>query len=369
MKTFSIAALTAAACLIFAACSDKRPNLWGHVALDGDTMLVQYSYFTDEQIRSDTVVLADDGHFEIRLPDTAAMTVTVSTLAEWSDFAEVLFLPGDRMYMEGTLADLKVSGTELYDSLNRTGLLDMEKGIAAIEREFYGVAPSSGNFAKRDSLARLYNTSYLGFIDSLRNFIKMNPDNIACAYAFTLLSPVQRIEDYGSIGEGLKSSPAAPIIEYFHDAARKDFARKEAWGNLQPGAAAPDFRLKNLEGEYMTLGSFKGKYVLLDFWGSWCGWCIKGIPDMKEYYGKYKDCIEFVGIDCRDTQEEWREAVERHGLPWTNLYNGEDEQIVMAYGIQGYPTKIIIDPEGRVVQAFLGESPELYDKLDEIFGK
>lgn len=88
---------------------------------------------------------------------------------------------------------------------------------------------------------------------------------------------------------------------------------------------------------------------------------------MKAYYEKYKDKIEFVGIDCRDTEEEWREGVKKHELTWVNLYNGEDVGIVMAYGVQGYPTKIIIDPEGKVVQAFMGESRELYDKLDEMF--
>ena len=118
---------------------------------------------------------------------------------------------------------------------------------------------------------------------------------------------------------------------------------------------------------HLILASFKGKYVLLDFWGTWCGWCIKGIPDMKEYYAKYKDRIEFVGIDCRDTEEKWKEGVAKHELPWTNLYNGDGQEIVIAYGVQGYPTKIIIDPEGKIVEAFLGEDPALYKKLDELF--
>ena len=95
--------------------------------------------------------------------------------------------------------------------------------------------------------------------------------------------------------------------------------------------------------------------------------CIKGIPDMKEYYAKYNDRIEFVGIDCRDTEEKWKEGVAKHELPWTNLYNGDGQEIVIAYGVQGYPTKIIIDPEGKIVEAFLGEDPALYKKLDELF--
>lgn len=143
--------------------------------------------------------------------------------------------------------------------------------------------------------------------------------------------------------------------------------KKHNWEKVVPGYQVPDFRLKNLDGEYMTLESFKGKYVLLDFWGTWCRWCIKGIPEMKEYYAKYRDRIEFVGIDCRDTEEAWREGVKKHELPWVNLYNGHDQEIVIEYGIQGYPTKIIVGPDGKVVEAFLSEDPAMYEKLDEMF--
>lgn len=369
LSRISIFAVLTLASVSFAACSGNKANLSGHIIMDVDTILVGYAYFTnDENYVTDTVVLAEDGYFEICLPDTAVMAVTIfSTTAEWSDFAEVMIFPGDRVTVEGSIADLKVSGTKLYDSLNDSGLLDMEKRLGAIEKELLSVAYSGDDNAKRDSLARLYNASFSEFIAACRDFIKENPDNIACAYAFTVLNSDQCVEDYELVGENVKGSPAGQVIEYYYNLAKEDLATEEAWNRLEPGVPAPDFRLKNLDGEYMTLDSFKGKYVLLDFWGTWCGWCIKGIPDMKAYYEKYKDKIEFVGIDCRDTEEEWREGVKKHELPWVNLYNGEDTGIVMAYGVQGYPTKIIIDPEGKVVQAFMGESPELYDKLDEMF--
>lgn len=73
---------------------------------------------------------------------------------------------------------------------------------------------------------------------------------------------------------------------------------------------APDFTLKDIQGNDFSLSSAKGKYVILDFWGSWCGWCIKGLPDMKKAYRKYKHKVVFVGIDCNDTEENgnrrWR---------------------------------------------------------------
>ena len=69
------------------------------------------------------------------------------------------------------------------------------------------------------------------------------------------------------------------------------------------GELAPDFELPNLQGSTTKLSSLRGKYVVLDFWGSWCVWCIRGIPKMKEAYTKYKDKMEILGVDCRDTEE------------------------------------------------------------------
>ncbi|MBO8455442.1 MAG: TlpA family protein disulfide reductase [Bacteroidetes bacterium] len=143
--------------------------------------------------------------------------------------------------------------------------------------------------------------------------------------------------------------------------------KEQNWKKMTAGYAVPDFKLKDLQGKEVSLADLKGKYALLDFWGTWCRYCVMGLPQMKEYYAKYSDRIEFVGIDCRETEEAWRAGVEKYGLTWTNLYNGYDQSLIVGYGIQGYPSKIIIDSEGKVVEAFLGEDPALYTKLDEMF--
>ena len=100
--------------------------------------------------------------------------------------------------------------------------------------------------------------------------------------------------------------------------------------SIAEGQMAPDFTLKDLQGNDLALSSLRGKYVVLDFWGSWCGWCIKGIPDMKKYYDKYKDRMEI-------------------------------------YGVPGYPTKIVVDPQGKIAKIVVGEDPAFYTYLDELF--
>ncbi|RKD91149.1 TlpA family protein disulfide reductase [Mangrovibacterium diazotrophicum] len=129
---------------------------------------------------------------------------------------------------------------------------------------------------------------------------------------------------------------------------------------------APSFSLPDTTGKIHSLSDYKGKYVVLDFWGTWCGSCVGGFPKLKEYYSKYKDRVEFIGIDCQDHEELWKNAVVKYELNWTNLF-AANKVITENYGITNYPTKFIIDREGNIVLKSSGEDQEFYDMLDELF--
>ena len=132
---------------------------------------------------------------------------------------------------------------------------------------------------------------------------------------------------------------------------------------------APDFTLNDINGKPLKLKSMQGKYVVLDFWGSWCVWCIRGIPKMKEYYQKYEGKFEILGIDCGDTEEKWKAAVKQHELPWLHVYCPRESRLTETYGIQGFPTKIIVGPDGNIVKTIVGEDPAFYELLDNLFSK
>ena len=134
---------------------------------------------------------------------------------------------------------------------------------------------------------------------------------------------------------------------------------------------APDFELPDLQGNPLKLSSLRGKYVVLDFWGAWCIWCVRGIPHMKEAYAKYKDKMEILGIDCRDAEPKWKAAVNEYQLPWLQVRCPDDKLQALAsqYNIEGFPTKVVIDPEGKIVKVVVGEDPAFYTFLDELFAK
>lgn len=145
------------------------------------------------------------------------------------------------------------------------------------------------------------------------------------------------------------------------------FQHIEAWENVKYKRLAPLFSGETCTDVKFELINLRDKYVVLDFWGSWCVWCIKDFPKMKEYYNKYKGKIEFVGIACDDSKSTWEKSINKNQIEWTNILNDRKlNDIATMYAIYVFPTKIIIDKEGRIVKQVLGESLEFYQIIDSL---
>ena len=148
-----------------------------------------------------------------------------------------------------------------------------------------------------------------------------------------------------------------------------------------PGSIAKNFTATDINGKELSLSDFKGKYVLLDFWASWCVPCRAGNPHLKELYSKYKDKgIEFIGVSDDDRNHDaWHKAVEKDGLPWRHVLRGFDMEKLMnnepnekdiseKFGIHTLPTKILIDRSGKIIGRYSEDEGPLDTKLKEIFG-
>lgn len=137
------------------------------------------------------------------------------------------------------------------------------------------------------------------------------------------------------------------------------------------GQEAPDFTLPAPDGKSITLSDLRGQYIVLDFWGTWCKWCVKGIPDMKAYYEKYSGKFEILSIDFHDDEDTWLKAIDSYDMDWLHAITDEEsgQQLAELYAIQGFPTKVIVDPEGLIVNTTIGEDPAFYEYLDELFGE
>ena len=132
----------------------------------------------------------------------------------------------------------------------------------------------------------------------------------------------------------------------------------------QIGKEAKDFTLEDINGKPLTLSSLRGKYVMLDFWGSWCVNCIAAYPEIKAFYEQHRDKLEILGVAFHDKKDAWMASAKKHELPWKLVLDTEDENSVASrYGIVAAPTYVLIDPEGKVVNWNLGE----HQTIEEYF--
>ncbi|MBC9934538.1 TlpA disulfide reductase family protein [Chitinophaga qingshengii] len=146
-----------------------------------------------------------------------------------------------------------------------------------------------------------------------------------------------------------------------------------------PGSTAAAFTAKDINGNPLSLSDYKGKYVLIDFWASWCVPCRKGNPHLRELYAKYQPKgWDIIGVADDDRNENaWKAAVAKDELPWKHVRRGADmsrlqdnpNDISLKYGIHSLPTKILINPEGVIIGRYGSEGDELDKKLKEIYGE
>ena len=279
-------------------------------------------------------------------------------------------MPGDYVTINGTLKDYKIKGTGFYKELEESQKLfaSCEEAYKQLQAEYNERRKKGENTDSLNTYYRKKNQEINAERTSISiNYIKAHPDSDVSAYLVAHLGDKME-EGLVLLTERAKNGPASGY--YKSVIARKEAAQKrgEAAKNISTGKDAPDFILNDLYGKPLALSSLRGKYVVLDFWGSWCGWCIKGFPEMKKYYTKYKDKVEFLGIACGDTEKKWKEAVAKHEVPWLNVLNEKgDKDVSVTYAVTSYPTKIVIDPQGKISYVVVGESPKFYTYLDELF--
>ena len=138
---------------------------------------------------------------------------------------------------------------------------------------------------------------------------------------------------------------------------------------IKVGEAAPAFTLKNPDGKKISLNDFKGKYLLIDFWASWCPDCRKSNPYMVQLHDSLKEKgVQFLCISFDTNPQAWKNCIAKDSLDWTHaseMKKWKETNISKSYGIKWIPTFYLIDPKGNVVFTAIDEE-ELKNKLAEI---
>ncbi len=135
------------------------------------------------------------------------------------------------------------------------------------------------------------------------------------------------------------------------------------------GEKAPIFEATTLEEKTISLSDFEGQYILLDFWGSWCGPCLQELPELKALQQKYKDKkLVILNIAVEEKEDRWRKAVKRLGMDWEyHIFDKAtslrffDSPIAQIYGIKQVPSKFLISPTGEIIGSNIS-----FDAIDKL---
>ena len=137
------------------------------------------------------------------------------------------------------------------------------------------------------------------------------------------------------------------------------------------GQPAIDFTQNDTKGEPVSLASLKGKFVLIDFWASWCGPCREENPHVVKAYKKFHDKnFEIIAVSLDDKKEDWIKAIEKDGLTWLHVSDlkGWKNEVAEAYGIKAVPQNLLLDTKGKIIAKNLS-GEELEAKLKAVIGE
>lgn len=140
---------------------------------------------------------------------------------------------------------------------------------------------------------------------------------------------------------------------------------------LAPGTVFPDFSVKDLNGKPLSVGQYKGKVVLVNFWGTWCPPCIAEMPDLLSAYNKYHSKgFEVIGISMDEDKDKLERYLKVKDIPWPQNYEGKrwDNTLAQKYGVDSTPTSYLLDRDGKIIARFTIPQ-ELIEKLDPMVAK
>jgi len=286
-----------------------------------------------------------------------------------SSSVQLFVFPGANIKLAGKITDF----ADVYPSGD-----NINNDFAKLNKEIYPLLNQSVNVSVKISnklvtdsavVKKMKDTAALldkQVISIKENFIQ---EHLSSAAAIWLLSDmmIRSQLSNGLATELFKKMNREKLVDvsYYADVAK----RVDGFSLTAVGKTVPDIHSMNTyTGKKFDLSSLRGKYVVLDFWGTWCGPCISGMPKMKEYLDKYKVKLEIVGVASEsDNGERWKKFLD--GKPqyqWHHVLSTKTEDYILKFSVAGFPTKIIVDPAGKIIGRFVGEDDEIYKKLDEL---
>jgi len=349
LKNLSIIALIAVA---FTACKPKDS-----LTIDGtfqnpgmEKKVFLYGMQSSQMVPIDSTNLSEKGAFKFvrKTPSVDFFRVSIGN----HEFM-LIAKNGDEIKLEADLTDktmaYKISGANEVEKLSELNAIrnTYARQVEQLQADFESkVATQPQNRAAvLEELKPKYESYTNQLNSSIIKFAKDNKGTLAGFYAMNTLSPQEFEAELVKFADEVKE-------EIKGNATVDTFVKQMALlKTVQVGQIAPSFTVNTADGKPVSLSDYKGKYVLVDFWASWCQPCRQENPNVVKVYNKYKTRnFDILGISLDTDKAAWLGAIKADGLTWTHVselkdFNGET---VKKYQVQAIPTSYLIDPSGKI---------------------
>lgn len=330
-------------------------------------------YEVNEKQHEDSAQVTDGKftfHGQVESPEPAVLYVNEKNGNEWRMTMPLEF------YLESgnisIVSDDSISNSKITGGKANIDNAELQKQLKPLLDDWNTTLASfprdeiKSEAEKNDSAiaANKFDSLNKELILAYQSFAKSHPNSFVSLYA------LQRTN-----GDLSDVTITEPIFNSFSSTIKNskpglDYTKKiQLWNTLKTGVAAPQFSLPDTSGKQVSLSSYKGKYVLVDFWASWCAPCRAENPNVLQAYNNYKDNnFDVVSISQDDSKENWIKAIHEDKLPWLQLSDltGWDNKVQKLYDVEFIPQNYLIDPNGIIITRNL-RGDELQIKLQQIF--
>ena len=325
----------------------------------------------------DSTTLDDKGNFSfINASPTAGFYRVKSNEQNFAmlvlDADQKITLTGDYKNLGNSYKAEGSGDTKIFLEFNALGK-EIQQRTDSMQQAFQSlVGTTKMDSLKMDSLNKVFGDVYNKIIDAYQErfstLVVKNKSSLAVLAGIQQLNPTKYINLYKEVDVALTAK--YPTSKYLAN-LKKDISSFEAQAQktskLATGSIAPDFTLTTPEGKPLTLSSFRGKVVLLDFWASWCGPCRKENPNVVAMYKKFHNKgFEIYSVSLDEDKNKWLNAIKADGLIWNHASDLKswDNKAAKLYGVDAIPFTLLLDKEGKIIDKGL-HGKELEAKIKD----
>jgi thiol-disulfide isomerase/thioredoxin len=248
--------------------------------------------------------------------------------------------------------DLAKLHRKIYPLIDQTGSLLVKKSFTADKK-------------KKEKFDSLIDDLEKNISQIKQDFFKNNPGSIVSAYHLDNMVMRGQLEDEQAISLFKNLDKALENTLFYKDLRiRIDAMNATIAGNMVPEVKTTS----TLDGKEFDLDSYRGKYVMIDFWGTWCAPCVGEMPKVKALLEKYGDRLYVLGVNSGDTKKRVQDFIKKEGYNWQQVLNvrgDSPDNFILKFNVTAFPTKFIISPEGKILKKFVGDSEESFKFLEK----